>query len=49
MVKENKSVNEKSTREISEEFLYTLKKYTVVFLASSLIIGMFAGFVVLYS
>tara|TARA_B100001173_G_scaffold108635_1_gene94081 strand:- start:95 stop:244 length:150 start_codon:yes stop_codon:yes gene_type:complete len=49
MSKKNNIVKEKTDREISEEFVHTLKIYIAVFLTSFLIIGMFVGFLVLYS
>jgi hypothetical protein len=39
---------EKTAREISEEFLTTLKNYFAIFISLILALGMLFGFVVLY-
>lgn len=45
----NPMAEDKTGREISKEFLSALKKYFTVFVIFIYIVGMFGGFVVLYS
>ena len=49
MTKEKQIVKERTARETSEDFVLTLKKYFAVLIALILLIGMFGGFVVLYT
>ena len=49
MKKEESEIKEKSGREMSEEVVLNLKKYFSIFLILILLIGMLAGFIVLYS
>jgi len=49
MEKEKSEIKEKSGREMSEEVVLNLKKYFSIFLILILLIGMLAGFIVLYS
>ena len=49
MKKEKSEIKEKSGREMSEEVVLNLKKYFSIFLILILLIGMLAGFIVLYS
>ena len=49
MENEKSEIKEKSGREMSEEVVLNLKKYFSIFLILILLIGMLAGFIVLYS
>ena len=49
MKKEKPVIKEKSGREMSEEVVLNLKKYFSIFLILVLLVGMFVGFIVLYS
>ena len=49
MMREKQIVKERTARETSEDFVRTLKKYFAVLIALILLIGMFGGFVVLYT
>ena len=49
MKNDTKEIKEKSGREMSEEVVLNLRKYFSIFLILILLIGMLAGFIVLYS